>query len=119
MHCFRYVSAQCLVGYFDRLGVLETGKTLEYLGIVGQEEMLDMGIISQAVNDHVSSMLSYECDSVTRVVTALLSDELVQSQQTVGSLTQERDNLTEEMQVCELSDPSEQSVSIVMALTPY
>ena len=98
--CFRYLSAQCLLGYFDKLGVLETGKTLEYLGIVGQEEMLDMNIVIQAINDHISNLLCYDKCSVYSAITALLCDEIVVSQNSISNLSLERNKLTEEMQVC-------------------
>lgn len=81
--------------------MLETGKTLEYLGIVGQEDMLDLNIVIQAINDHVSNLICYDRCSVYSAITVLLCDEIIISQNTISNLSLERNKLTEEMQVCE------------------
>ena len=117
MFCFRYVSVQCLLGYFDKLGVLDTGKTLEYLGIVGQEDMLELNIVIQAINDHISNLLCYDKYSVYAATTALLCDQISISQRNVCNLVDERDKLTEEMQVCD--DISRHSTLPANNLTPY
>ena len=97
---FRYLSAQSLLGYFDRLGVLDTDRSLEYLGVVGKEEMLELSTISGALNDHIAHLLSYEKYSVYAGITALLCDEISIAQNTVANLSLERDRFTQEMQVC-------------------
>ena len=105
MYCyFRYLSAQCLLGYFDKLGVLDTGKTLEYLGIVGQEDMLELNIVVAAINDHISNLVCYDKYSVYAAITALLCDEIIITQHSAGNLSLERDRLTEEMQVCDVNE---------------
>ena len=98
---FRFISAQCLLDYFDRLGVLDTGRTLECLGLAddGHETLVELSSVSAAVSDHVSAMISYDKHSVTTAVTALLSDELLQSHNTLDNLTLQRNNLTQELQV--------------------
>ena len=104
MKCFRFLSAQCLLGYFERLGLLETDQGLEYLGIAGEEEMLDLNVVSGALNEHIAHLLSYDKYNVYAGITALLCDEISRAQETVASLTLEKERFTHEMQVCSVAD---------------
>ena len=97
--CFRYLSAQSLLGYFDRLGVLEADRGLEHLGIEGQEEMLDLSVVSGALNDHIAHLITFDKYNVYAGITALLCDEIYQAQNTVASLSLEKEQFTQEMQV--------------------
>ena len=90
---------------------------MEYLGIVGQEDLLELNIVIQAINDHISNLLCYDKYSVYAATTALLCDQITRSQRNVGSLAVERDKLTEEMQVCD--DISRHSTLSANNLTPY
>ena len=97
--CFRYLSAQSLLGYFDRLGVLEADRGLEHLGIEGREEMLDLSVVSGALNDHIAHLITFDKYNVYAGITALLCDEIYRAQDTVASLFLEKEQFTQEMQV--------------------
>ena len=78
----------------DRLGEM-----LEYLGIVGAEEMLDLTMISGALNDHIMHLLSYDKCNIYAGITALLCDEISMAQNTVANLSLEKEQFAHEMQV--------------------
>lgn len=80
---------------------------LEYLGIVGEEEMLDLTTISGALNDHIANLLSYDKYNVYAGITALLCDEISMAQNTVANLSLEKEQFAQEMQVCAVGDVME------------
>ena len=79
--------------------MLEADRGLEHLGIEGQEEMLDLGVVSGARNDHIVNLITFDKYNVYAGITALLCDEIYQAQNTVASLSLEKERFTQEMQV--------------------
>eukprot|EP00090_Calanus_glacialis_P014347 TRINITY_DN23134_c0_g1_i14.p1 TRINITY_DN23134_c0_g1~~TRINITY_DN23134_c0_g1_i14.p1 ORF type:complete len:677 (-),score=207.88 TRINITY_DN23134_c0_g1_i14:108-2138(-) len=97
-HNTGFLSPQCLVHYWEGLGVEDGSQVLEDLGLSADEERLDLRIVSQKLNDEIGQALEIVSYASVQAAIATLYDEVVIVKNALDNVAKERDKFRSDIQ---------------------